>query len=330
MDSITEGKAKLNVHLGKISKKLPVFYNPVMKLNRDIAISLINASGKSPRVADFLAGCGVRGIRMLLECPSIESVTFNDYNPKAVEMINSNLSLNGLKAEVHCEDAEKFLLESKGFDYIDIDPFGSPNQFLDASVKRISRDGILAVTATDTSSLAGSSRNACIRKYWAVPSHDSLMHEVGMRILIRKVQLIGAQYDKALIPIFCNSTLHYMRVYFRCIKGKTKVDAMLKLHGMLSNSGPMWLGRLWDAELVAKMDLGSLSIITDEAKIDVVGFYDVHQLAKKHKFKLHKMVEILELVHKKGYSASLTHFSNYGIKTDMPIEEFCEAMKNFS
>ncbi|MCU0373510.1 MAG: ATP-binding protein, partial [Ignavibacteria bacterium] len=44
-----------------------------------------------------------------------------------------------------------------GFDYIDIDPFGSPCPFLDAAIKRLSRGGILAVTATDTSALAGKS-----------------------------------------------------------------------------------------------------------------------------------------------------------------------------
>ena len=42
------------------------------------------------------------------------------------------------------------ILHSKGFDYIDLDPFGSPNIFLDSAVKRLGRNGILAVTATDT------------------------------------------------------------------------------------------------------------------------------------------------------------------------------------
>ena len=38
------------------------------------------------------------------------------------------------------------------FDYIDIDPFGSPNPFLAAAIGRITRNGIVAVTATDTAS----------------------------------------------------------------------------------------------------------------------------------------------------------------------------------
>ena len=101
---------------------------------------------------------------------------------------------------VQDKDANMFILESSGFDYIDIDPFGSPNFLLDSSVKRISRGGILAVTATDTSALAGSYPDACRRKYWAEPLRSEMMHEAGLRILIRKGQLIGAQFEKALTP----------------------------------------------------------------------------------------------------------------------------------
>ncbi len=329
MDIITEGKARVHVYLGKISKKLPVFYNPDMKLNRDIAVQVINAQDKKMHIADPMAGAGVRGIRFLLECKNVDGVVFNDISPKAVELIKENLKLNNLEAEVSCRDSDIFLLEYNGFDYIDIDPFGSPNFFLDAAAKRIARDGILAVTATDTASLAGSFVKPCLRKYWAAPLHNELMHEAGIRILIRKVQLIGAQYEKALVPVFCYSTLHYMRIFFRCTKSKSHVDKIMQLHGMLEGAGPMWLGALWDKELVNKIDLGELSIIKDEAQIDTVGFYNVHLLCKAHKLQVPKMSRIIEAVVSEGYKASFTHFSNYGIRTDMPKEGFIELLKRF-
>ena len=41
---ITEGKAKIKIfEEKKISKKLPIFYNPIMKFNRDISILLLNS-----------------------------------------------------------------------------------------------------------------------------------------------------------------------------------------------------------------------------------------------------------------------------------------------
>ena len=116
------------------------------------------------------------------------------------------------------------MLESKGFDYIDIDPFGFPGRFLDAAALRIARKGILAVTATDLGALCGSFPKVCNRKYWAEPKRDYMMHETGLRILIRKIQLIGIQYEKALIPLFSYYKDHYFRIFFRCVKSKKECD----------------------------------------------------------------------------------------------------------
>lgn len=237
--TINEGKAKLNVFAGKISKKLPVFYNPVMKFNRDISIHVLNALDKKDlQVCLPMAGTGVRGIRFLLEVDKekINSIHFNDISPAAVNLINENLILNNVdmsKVIITNKDANILFLESKGFDYIDVDPFGSPNPFLNNAIVRLAREGILAVTATDTSNLAGAFPDACKRNYWAVPLKNYLMHEVGLRILIRKVQLIASQFDKALIPILSYCKDHYYRVFFICEKGRQKADEVIKQHNYL-------------------------------------------------------------------------------------------------
>ena len=159
MEIITEGLAKIRISSEKkISRKLEVFYNPVMKLNRDISIHLLNSvPDEEMQIADPLAGSGVRGIRFLKELKKnkIKNITFNDY--KTSNYIRENLELNKIKnIEIYGKDANLFLHESTGFDYIDIDPFGTPNPFLDSSILRLSRKGILALTATDTSALSGS------------------------------------------------------------------------------------------------------------------------------------------------------------------------------
>src|SRR3989338_8252883 len=174
---ITEGKAKVEVfHAKKISKDLPVFYNPVMRLNRDVTILLLFASGKrNMRVADILAGSGVRSVRFLKELGkgAVESMCINDGGKEAITQIKRNLALNGLgkdrRIKVENKDANIVLLESSGFDYIEIDPFGSPVPFLDAACKRISGDGILAITATDTAPLCGTYPKTCKRRYWSTP-----------------------------------------------------------------------------------------------------------------------------------------------------------------
>jgi tRNA (guanine26-N2/guanine27-N2)-dimethyltransferase len=340
MDStIQEGKAVIRVSVAnKVSKEMDVFYNPVMKLNRDISILLLNCIGEAGlNIADPLAGSGIRAIRFMLELKKnkIRTITANDYSLKAVKSIKNNLSLNKIKIIIKNEDANLFLLNSTGFDYIDIDPFGTPNPYLDTAVRRIAREGILAITATDTAALAGTYPKACLRKYWAIPLRNELMHEIGLRILIRRAQLIGAQYDKALMPIFSYSKEHYMRVFFRCKKGKEGVDEILKLHEHFESAGPIWKGNLWDVRLVEKMaklnqikeNEKFLKVIKEESKIDTIGFYDLHKIAKRHKVGIPRKEGLIAILRKKGYKAAETHFSGRGVRSDVGLKELIKIIQ---
>ena len=342
LTEIKEGLAKLKVSIAdKPSRKMGVFYNPVMKLNRDISILLLNsASGNDLQIADPLAATGVRSIRFLkeLDKSKVRLIYINDHDIQSVKLIKQNLRLNQIDKKIILtnDDANNFLLDSTGFDYIDIDPFGSPNFLLDSACKRLSRNGILAVTATDTSALCGTFPKACMRKYWAMPKKGAMMHETGLRILIRKIQLIAAQYDKALAPIYSYSKEHYMRVFLRNEKSKNKVDDILSQHGFFNDSGPMWLGELWDNGLAGKIWsnaandeifsknkelINFLTTIKEESKIKVVGFYDLHDISQEYKLKnLQKKGIIKEKIKKWGYKVSDTHFKGEGMRSDIPKE----------
>lgn len=343
MKQISEGKVVILVHEGKISKKLPVFYNPVMKLNRDLSIILLKSLKRQGlRIADPLAGSGVRSLRFLKELPKnqIKEIHVNDVKKDFLKIFKLNLRKNKLKLskkiKLSNQDANLFLLQNRGFDYIDIDPFGTPNPFLDSAVKSINRNGILAVTATDTSSLCGTYENACKRKYWAKPLHNYLMHEIGLRILIRKVQLIAGQYKKALYPLLCYSKDHYMRAFFSCEQGKSKVDKILSLHKFFEKDiGPIWTGRLCDSALIKGMikdtkdkeGLKFLQLLKEE-EIGLAGFYDIHWLAKKYKLReLPKKRDILFLLKKSGFKAVETHFSGSGIRSDISLSRLIKILK---
>ncbi len=364
MQLTEEGKARVLVHTGKISKKLPVFYNPLMKLNRDMSILLLRAIDKEDmQVASPLAGSGVREIRMLLELlpEKIRIIHANDYSEAAVDSIRKNIELNKIdtRIEVHQKDANIFLLEGLGFDYIDIDPFGSPNPFLDSAVQRLSRGGILAVTATDTSALTGTYPQATMRKYHSFSMRNEFMHETGIRILIRHVQMTAAEHEKALTPIFSYSKDHYFRIFFSCEKGRTRVDKLLEQHGYIlycrkcldrriakgifndkrcvcgqgyEYAGLLWLGQLWDSDLIRKMladseeHLSFLSTILEESDVPSVGFYNVSWLARSIKLQSLPRIEmIIEKLKAQGHKASRTHFDGEGIRaSSFDLEAFKE------
>tara|TARA_Y100000310_G_scaffold262417_1_gene272071 strand:- start:143 stop:1174 length:1032 start_codon:yes stop_codon:yes gene_type:complete len=337
MPDIQEGSATITTTDPKIvSKAMPVFYNPIMKLNRDIAILLLGAiEDKKLSIADPLAGSGIRSIRMLKELPKnkIEAITLNDASKEACKHIRKHLKKNKVKATITNEDANLFLLNSKGFNYIDIDPFGSPNPFIQSAVIRIARNGILAVTATDTAALAGTYPKACQRKYWAKPLRTAEMHEVGLRILIRKAQLVAAQFQKALIPMYSYSKDHYMRVFFRAEKSKEAVDNILKQHDYYKEAGPLWTGNLQDAKLAKAI----ASINTDDTiqdfldliakELPTLGFYDIHALARKHTLKALPKTEDLIKAIKKTHKATKTHFAQASIKTTMSETQLIKLIK---
>lgn len=328
----------------KLDAKAPVFYNPAMKLNRDISV-LICKIMKSLTAADLLAATGVRGLRLKKEA-KVPYVYVNDASPIAFDFIKKNAKLNKLKISAFNLRAHEFLAtrykrKHSKYGYVDIDPFGTPVPFLDAGVKAIveNRKGIIAVTATDTSALCGTYRNACLRKYGSKPLYNYLMNEIGLRILIKKVQEVAAQYDIALAPMFAHTTRHYMRCYLQAERGADKTDAILKQIGMFKGAGPMWLGPLYDVELVEKMQKISLKdsnisaetkqllfAIKNEASISIVGFYDLSELQLKQVPKINNVIRKLQ---EKGYKAARTHFSQTGIKTNANEKEFLNVLRTF-
>ena len=95
MRSITESSTTILASTGTISKQLEIFYNPVMKFNRDMSILLLNAlNRKNLQLADTLAGSGIRSIRFIKEVNKgiINSIDINDHSKESVKAIKQNLS----------------------------------------------------------------------------------------------------------------------------------------------------------------------------------------------------------------------------------------------
>ncbi len=291
MDSKTihEGKVTIKVPIyDKISAKAPVFYNPVMELNRDLSVLAITVFklgiDHDIMVCDAFGGTGIRGIRYAKEIKGVKSVV-NDLNPLAVNFTEDNIILNELTNVSVCkEDANMIMRKCKGkFDVIDIDPFGTPSPYLDSAASNLRAGGMICVTATDTSALCGTYPEPCIRKYSAVPLKTEYCHENGLRILAGYVARTFSKYKKYIEVKFSHSTEHYMRIYATIGKGAANTDESLRslgyiahcktclnrivikglapsipsecpvCGGSLSVGGPLWCGDMYDKDFVSLM-----------------------------------------------------------------------------
>ena len=330
---IHEGNVTLMVpKFDKVSAKAPVFYNPVMELNRDLSVAALtvfrNGLNHDIYVCDAFGGTGIRGIRYAKEIRGIEQAVVNDLNPLAVEFAKANIKLNQLENVVVCEeDANLILRKRKGkFDVIDIDPFGTPSPYLESAAASLRAGGMICITATDTSALCGTYIEPCIRKYGAVPLKTEYCHENGLRILAGFVARTFSKYKKFIEVKFSHSTEHYMRIYATIGKGAANTDESLKSLGYIAHcknclnrlvikglapiipencpicggnmdvGGPLWCGEMYSTDFVSLMILtvNQLSLNTKENALKLLNTCLDEASAPETYYEIHKVCKNLK------------------------------------
>ena len=385
---VKEGKARFLIPDPEIFRrgfelvpsKTPVFYNPKMKLNRDIAILFLKTyqskAGRPLKVCEPMTGCGVRGLRFALEVEGLEQITLNDLNERAYELAKLNVELNGLQDSISVknEDASLFLdrytAPKKRLDYIDLDPFGSPSPFLDCALRAVRSGGALALTATDTAPLSGLHMKACIRKYLGKPLRVEYWKELAVRLLMGVTVLSAARHDLGVKPLLSYGVDHYVRLYVTLSRGAKEADKCLDQMGYIihcrrclhrepriglkpfisdecSNcgspidySGPLWLGKLVDAEFCAEMlnyvDESALEKGKEAAKLlgmlkleadAPLTYYVSDKLGERLKSPLPPIEKILLELESRGFFSVRTHFHSRGFKTDAPSEVVLNVVK---
>jgi len=232
---IREGLVKIKTpEFDKVSSKAPVFYNPVMELNRDLSVIAIKTYqkdlGHEISICDAFGGSGVRGVRYAKEIQNVSKVVVTDINPLAIQFANENIEMNNLDNVTTCkEDANILLRKCRGkFDVVDIDPFGTPSFYIESAGISLKAGGLICATATDTSGLCGTYKEPCVRKYSAMPLKTEYCHEIGIRILAGFIARTFSKYKKCIEIIFSHSTEHYMRIYAKVKKGAKITDESLK------------------------------------------------------------------------------------------------------
>lgn len=282
---ITRGEGE---PLEKARSRSPVFYNPTMRLNRDSAVLALCAHqervSRTLTICEPMCGTGVRGTRLALEVPGVERVVMGDMSPRAASLATENARLNGVSGRVDVRLMEANLLLSlhskplSRFDYVDVDPYGSPAPYLDGAIRACKRDGLLAVTATDMAPLCGVNPRACLRKYGGRSLRTEYCHESALRLVAGAVVARAAVHEVSARPVFSFAADHYVRLYVRLERGKRKADGCLAEMGFMlhcfkclsrravymrevlgsnlcescgspmESAGPMWLGALAEGE----------------------------------------------------------------------------------
>ncbi len=351
---IQEGSVKIKVPEAEIPEYAEVFYNPKMTFDRNISVAvcdlLPHILGKTPLTLDALSATGVRALRYRKE--SGLDVWANDCNPKAANLIRENAKRNKVKIKITEKDAN-LLLREEHFDFVDIDPFGSPISFMDSASFSLGKNGFLAVTATDTAPLCGTYPKVSERRYGIRSMKTDYYSELGLRILLTAIMRIFMRYEKVFVPYFSYSRLHYFRIYGKVEKGVNRVNELLKKFGYVSHcfncgwrdiklekSCPLcgkttqfcevYLGEIQNKKFLEDLEkrLEKRMFVEEEKFVNKVKgeesfpfYYDLHYLYKKTGKPASKMKTTMEKIRENGFRVSRTHFCPTALKTDAPFSE---------
>lgn len=352
LEKIKEGSTDVFVFKSKKDSKGPgskegvPFYNPSMELNRDLSVVFCQwfvDNCKKPLVLlDGLAASGIRGVRFANEIDGDFQVVVNDWDSDCYNLVKKNI-IKYKNTEASNSNLNSLLSEKK-FDYIDIDPFGSPVYFIDSAIRSIKNNGVISCTATDTAALCGVYPKACFRRYGAIPFHSVFMKEIGLRILIGFIAKVAGVYDKGIDPLISYATDHYFRVYVSIKNNVSSANESINNFKVIKTGvhigyektdkdiGPLWMGRLQNKKILGDLrtilfekKLGTrnelwklLDLLEEEADAPAF-FYTTERIASFLKCSPPKMDILFKLVKSKGYNIYRTHFSSTGFKTNSSI-----------
>ncbi|MFX1276732.1 MAG: tRNA (guanine(10)-N(2))-dimethyltransferase [Promethearchaeota archaeon] len=337
------------------SKSMNVFYNKKMIINRDITSLAIKAYSElydqDLIIVDSMAASGISSIRLLVECNNVKKIYINDINPISIDLINKNLLLNNLdlefKDQIHVskKDANFLLSElaqkkmntsnsaiAKKPSVISIDPFGTPNKFINSAFRAIQREkGMICITATDTAVLFGIKPKACIRKYMSKTLHVEYCKEIGARILIHFISRMANINKMGIIPLLTFYSNHFIRIFALTIKNQKQISDSFKNYGYILHctncnyrikkndnilefnqfcpicndntnmtyAGPLWIGKIHDFDFLKKILLLNNNMnFANKKKIGKILQYCLDELNMPLSYyNIHKLSQKLKLSH---------------------------------
>jgi tRNA (guanine26-N2/guanine27-N2)-dimethyltransferase len=309
--------------------------------DRDIGVAF--ALAWSSRVGparsgwEVAAATGVRGLRLFHESSAFAEFLLTEANPSAAEVLARNVArYPGASAALG--DGREAPARGR-YDLVEVDPYGSPAEFLPAAFAAVRPGGVLAVTATDMMVLAGVQKGVCERRYGAVPVRGRLGPEGGLRILLAYLAREARARDRSMRPLLAYARDHHVRAYVEVGPRSVAEPPVGTVDpsswpgprlGDRGPYGPLWLGPMFDLELVRSLRVppgcarpeetaGFLERLSEEVGTDVPFYYESNRLARVLSLASPpSLAALFEGLRSRGYRAARTHARAEGFRSDAP------------
>lgn len=372
---VREGEAQILVPNPELYKRAdgvyepawaPVFYNPVMRLNRHLSVAGLYAwssiRGRRPLViVDALAGTGVRGIRYALETRNVRTCIINDISKEAFRIARTNIRINNINTCVATNREANALLRDlkearRVVDFVDIDPYGTPAPFIDSAITTVRRGGLVGLTATDLAPLSGIKPSSGERHYMATLAKNSVGREAALRVLLGLVARVAAIRDRWVKPVMSISSRHFVRVVIEVLGGARKASSMLEncvgyvtlCDDILWSEhcekprlfGPIWLCDIHEHEILDQAinflqgtdyedsDKEEAIEVLEKAKeeIGLNKVFNLTSIAKVAGVNTPRRDSVVQCIRRKGFGATSPHYPGPYIRTDADYRDVLECV----
>lgn len=321
------------------------------------------------RYADAFSASGIRGLRVAGEVGIHATMNdwSQDAFEMIKENIKIN-GLEG-KTLATRKNANVLLHEQK-FHIVDIDPFGTPSPFLDSAAASVQSMLSVTATDTaplcGAHLNAGIRKYASVplnteyhsemglRVLLGACARELAKHEKGMVPLLSHATRHYVRTYLGILPgtKHADKTLKSMGFSIHCpacgFRGPVyglavQIDKNCSVCGAPTKvAGPLWLGSFKETdfcnEVISELETHPLNT-KDKAKklivycrdeLDIPMFYDQHVICKELGVSATGIEILIEALKANGFEASRTHFSGTSFKTDAPISEIKEIIRELS
>ncbi len=329
------------------------FYNPKAEVARGLGILAARVARPLSIFETFAGG----GTRTLLYAKYVRPETHHvneGHRGFLCELLHNylenNLPTDGLRITVSdfLTDGQRFVCEGFRYDWVDLDPFGSPSPFLSTALSLVRPGGYAYITSTDTATLSGKRKGDDVRLYGVALRPWKTYAEMGARALVYSVWNTASALNLSVSPVFVYYEGYAYRLLVRVMDRRSPegvgfvqrcrecgtYSVSVRAKGTCSVCGgenevvgPLWTGTLYDRDFLRNMldEAKTLGWRKEEKALrKVIEEIDVPMYYPLDSFRFGRTPSpsrVVKLLRKAGFKASRTQFHPGAVKTDATVPQ---------
>ncbi|XP_074654770.1 tRNA (guanine(27)-N(2))-dimethyltransferase-like [Tubulanus polymorphus] len=167
--------------------------------------------------------------QLIVGKPVFEDFPYKKPELESTEKEDDKTSSDSLEYGINVTHIDaNVMLNQRAFDFVFLNPCGSPVQYFDSAFRYTRHSGMMIITAMDLGTLYCKSPQLAERYYGAHATSTDYMREFAARIVLAAAARSAARFNKGISVMFCVTVKHGLTVCLRVHRSPSYADTCLK------------------------------------------------------------------------------------------------------